>query len=84
MDGGFGCPAPDGMISGIPSLYSSALDLSTQARDALNDSVRQAQRPDGLIDARISQISALNRAQLSELLVQMEEERSNALLDILA
>ena len=84
MDGGFGCPATDGMISGIPSLYSSALDLSTQARDALNDSVRQAQRPDGLIDARVSQISALNQAHLSELLVQMEEERSNALLDILA
>ena len=72
------------MISGIPSLYSSALDLSTQAREALDDSVRQAQRPGGLIDARVSQINALNQAHLSELLLQMEEERSNALLDILA
>ena len=84
MDGGFGCLATDGMISGIPSLYSSALDLSTQAREALNDSVRQAQRPGGLVAARVSQINALNQAHLSELLVQMEEERSNALLDILA
>jgi len=82
-DGGFGCPATDGMIAGIPSLYSSALDLSTQAQRALHDSVGQAQHPGGFIDARVSQISAMNQAHLSELLLQMEEERNNAILDIL-
>ena len=71
------------MIAGIPSLYSSALDLSTQAQRALRDSVAQAQSPDGFIDARVSQVSALNQAHLSELLLQMEEERNNAILDIL-
>ena len=73
MDGGFGDLATDGMISGIPSLYSSVLDLSTQAQRALHDSVGQAQRPGGFIDARVSQISALNQAQISALLLQMEE-----------
>ena len=71
------------MIAGIPSLYSSALDLSTQAQRDLHNSVEQAHRPDGFIDARVSQVSALNQAHLSELLLQMEEERNNAILDIL-
>ena len=71
------------MIAGIPSLYSSALDLSTQAQRDLHNSVKQAHRPGGFIDARVSQVSALNQAHLSELLLQMEEERNNAILDIL-
>ena len=71
------------MIAGIPSLYSSAWDLSTQAQRGLHNSVEQAHRPGGFIDARVSQVSALNQAHLSELLLQMEEERNNAILDIL-
>ena len=71
------------MIAGIPSLYSSALDLSTQAQRDLHNSVEQAHRPGGFIDARVSQVSALNQAHLSELLLQMEEERNNAILNIL-
>ena len=71
------------MIAGIPSLYSSALDLSTQAQRDLHNSVEQGHRPGGFIDARVSQVSALNQAHLSELLLQMEEERNNAILNIL-
>mgnify|MGYP004236866339 CR=1 FL=1 len=83
-DGGIGRPATDGMIAGVPSLHSSAMDLSQRAHETLRGSVIQAQRPGEMMDARVSQISALHQAHLSELLLQMEEERDRALLDILA
>jgi len=72
------------MIAGIPSLYASAQDLSTQARQALHDSVAQAQRPGGFIDARLTQATALQQAHMADLMLQLAEERDRALLDILA
>ena len=83
-DSGRGRSATDGMIAGIPSLHASALALSTQARQAFHDSVAQAQRPGGFVDARLTQVTALQQSHLADLMLQLAEERDRALLNILA
>ena len=72
------------MITGIPSLHASALDLSQQAQQSLYDSIGESRRTGGLLDARVSQVAALQQAHLSELVMQLAEERDRALLDVVA
>lgn len=68
------------MITGIPSLHASALDLSQQAQRSLHGSLGQAR----MLDARVSQVTAFQQAHLSDLMLQLAEERGRALLDMVA
>tara|TARA_B100001123_G_C15226437_1_gene993331 strand:+ start:136 stop:360 length:225 start_codon:yes stop_codon:yes gene_type:complete len=72
------------MITGIPSLHNSALDLSQQARRSLHDSIAQPRRPDAFHETRLTQVTALQQAHLSDLILQLAEERDRALLDVVA